>query len=203
MNPKNIAKILVLRLGLHHVFYSWTRPTMIRGYKDPRTGDFFKRVRISSSTVLYRPERIRFSDNVYVGHHCILDGTGYLTIGKGTQVAALTGIYTHSSHSAIRLYGERYTTVPESEKVAFHLGEVTIGEYVYIGSGAKILPGITIGDYALVAAGAIVTKDVKSCEMVVGNPARVVGDVREKDRQWLDMYPDLRKHYVVPDTNSQ
>jgi UDP-2-acetamido-3-amino-2,3-dideoxy-glucuronate N-acetyltransferase len=41
-----------------------------------------------------------------------------------------------------------------------------------IGSGAVILPGVIIGAYALVGAGAVVTKDVRTGETVVGNPAR-------------------------------
>ena len=49
-----------------------------------------------------------------------------------------------------------------------------------VGSGATILAGITIGDSALVGAGAVVTRDVPPYAIVVGNPARVVGDVRQR-----------------------
>ena len=49
-----------------------------------------------------------------------------------------------------------------------------------IGSGATILAGITIGEEALVGAGAVVTRDVPPYAIVVGNPARVVGDVRRR-----------------------
>ena len=49
-----------------------------------------------------------------------------------------------------------------------------------IGSGATILAGITIGEQALVGAGAVLTRDVPPYAIVVGNPARVVGDVRER-----------------------
>lgn len=46
-----------------------------------------------------------------------------------------------------------------------------------IGAGAVILPGVTIGSYASVGAGAVVTRDVADHQLVVGNPARVVGSV--------------------------
>jgi UDP-2-acetamido-3-amino-2,3-dideoxy-glucuronate N-acetyltransferase len=49
-----------------------------------------------------------------------------------------------------------------------------------IGSNATIIAGIIIGEYALVGAGAVVTHDVPDFAIVVGVPARVVGDVREK-----------------------
>lgn len=48
-----------------------------------------------------------------------------------------------------------------------------------IGANATILGGVTVGDYALVAAGSVVTKDVPAYALVVGNPARIVGEVDE------------------------
>jgi UDP-2-acetamido-3-amino-2,3-dideoxy-glucuronate N-acetyltransferase len=48
-----------------------------------------------------------------------------------------------------------------------------------IGSNATILPGLTIGEKALVGAGAVVTKDVPDYAIVMGVPARVVGDIRQ------------------------
>lgn len=49
-----------------------------------------------------------------------------------------------------------------------------------IGSGAVIMCGVTIGEKALVGAGAVVTDDVPAYAVVVGVPAKVVGDVRER-----------------------
>ena len=51
-----------------------------------------------------------------------------------------------------------------------------------IGSGATILPGLTIGLDAMVGGGAVVTKDVPDHAIVVGCPARVVGDVRDRGK---------------------
>lgn len=50
----------------------------------------------------------------------------------------------------------------------------TVGDNVIIGAGAKILGSITIGNYSLIGAGTIVTKDIPSCSIVVGNPGRVI-----------------------------
>lgn len=55
-----------------------------------------------------------------------------------------------------------------------------IGYRASIGSNATIMGGITIGKNALIGAGAVVTKDVPDYAIVIGVPARVVGDVRER-----------------------
>jgi UDP-2-acetamido-3-amino-2,3-dideoxy-glucuronate N-acetyltransferase len=51
-----------------------------------------------------------------------------------------------------------------------------------VGSGATIMGGVTVGERAIVGAGAVVTKDVPAFAIVAGVPARVIGDVREKER---------------------
>ncbi|WP_063669834.1 CatB-related O-acetyltransferase [Aliivibrio fischeri] len=51
----------------------------------------------------------------------------------------------------------------------------TIGNDVWIGANAIILPGVDIADGAVVGAGSIVTKNVKSHDIVAGNPATVIG----------------------------
>jgi acetyltransferase-like isoleucine patch superfamily enzyme len=50
-----------------------------------------------------------------------------------------------------------------------------------IGSGSTILCGITIGEHALVGAGSVVTRDVPPGCIVAGNPARVIGTVKDRD----------------------
>jgi len=54
--------------------------------------------------------------------------------------------------------------------------DVVIGDRVWIGYRAIILPGIMIGDGAVVGAGAVVTKDVEPFAIVAGNPARKIGE---------------------------
>lgn len=56
---------------------------------------------------------------------------------------------------------------------------IEIYENVFIGAGARILPGVSIGPNAIVAAGAVVDKDVKPGTIVGGVPARIIGDFYE------------------------
>jgi maltose O-acetyltransferase len=51
---------------------------------------------------------------------------------------------------------------------------ITIGDNVWLGGGAIVLPGVTIGDHTVVGAGAVVTHDLPANVVVAGNPARVI-----------------------------
>lgn len=57
--------------------------------------------------------------------------------------------------------------------------ETRVKRRASIGSNATILPGVTIGENAIVGAGAVVTRDIPDYTIVVGMPARVIGDVRD------------------------
>ncbi len=66
---------------------------------------------------------------------------------------------------------------------------VRIGRNCWIGAGALIMPGVTIGDNTVVGAGSVVTKDLPSGVVAVGNPCRVLRPVNENDR--LYYFKDL------------
>ncbi|MBK7918590.1 MAG: acyltransferase [Chloroflexi bacterium] len=170
------------------------QPRMLWGYQDA-SGTWRVRTRISDTVFLYHPEQIFIEEDVFVWHYTILDGTGGLEIGRGSQIGAWVGVFTHSSHVAIRLYGHHYQAVHEAEKVAFSIEPIKIGRFVFIAAGAKILPGVTIGDGALIAAGSVVNKNVEPFQIVAGNPANVVGDTRNTDDRYLQTHPQLRGWY--------
>lgn len=59
-------------------------------------------------------------------------------------------------------------------------GEIIVGDDAWIGTNAIILPNIKVGKCAVIGAGAVVTKDVEDYSIVGGNPAKKLGDVRER-----------------------
>jgi len=63
---------------------------------------------------------------------------------------------------------------PRSKQYPEKFQGVTIHNGASIGANATLLPGVTVGEKAMVGAGAVVTKDVPSCAVVVGNPAKIV-----------------------------
>lgn len=62
---------------------------------------------------------------------------------------------------------------------------VHIGRNCWIGAGAIILPGVTIGDNTVIGAGSVVTKDIPSDVVAVGNPCKVMREINEHDKKIL------------------
>lgn len=93
----------------------------------------------------------------------ILDGAK-VRIGDNAFIAPNVGIYTagHPLDAAQRNQGLEYAR------------PITIGHNVWIGAGVSILPGVTIGDNTVIGAGSVVTKDIPSHVLAVGNPCKVI-----------------------------
>jgi phosphonate metabolism protein (transferase hexapeptide repeat family) len=107
----------------------------------------------------------------------------YTTIGKFCSIAAMTRINpgSHPMHRATQAHFTYRASAyfpGESDDVDFfdwrRAHHVSIGNDVWIGHGAVVLPGRQIGTGAVIAAGAVVTKDVAPYTIVAGNPARVI-----------------------------
>lgn len=112
-------------------------------------------------------KKIRIGEDSIIGYGAFLDGRDKITIGSHTDIASEVMIYT-SEHDI------------SSEDFKANLAPVEIGDYVFIGPRAIILPGVRIGKGAVVAAGAVVTKDVAEFSVVGGVPAEVIGERKNK-----------------------
>ena len=87
-----------------------------------------------------------------------------IKIGSYCQLTEGSKIYTHGGALVARYFYPDFDV----------FGKVVLGNRVYVGSDAKIMPGVTIGDNVLIAAGSIVTKSIPSNVVVAGNPAKYV-----------------------------
>ena len=103
----------------------------------------------------------------WIGAFTLIDGSGGLTIGDGTEVSSGAQILTHSSQRRT-VTARRYPDVDRRPTV--------IGSHVFIGTNATILMGATVGDHATIGAGAVVTEGmhIPPYSVAVGVPAKVV-----------------------------
>ncbi len=73
---------------------------------------------------------------------------------------------------------------------------VHIGKNCWIGAGVLIVPGVSIGDNTVIGAGSVVTKDIPSNVVAVGNPCRVLREIGERDRKYY--FKDREINYEDP-----
>lgn len=106
---------------------------------------------------------IHVGKNFYANHGCVFLDTAAITIGDNVMLGPSVNISaaTHPMEVEPRNKG--------LEKAS----PIVIGNNVWIGMAAQILPGVTIGDDVVVATGAVVTEDVPSGVLVAGVPAKV------------------------------
>lgn len=113
-------------------------------------------------------KNIRIGEDSIIGEGTFMDGRASLTIGNHVDIASQVMIY-NSEHDI------------NSEDFYAKESPVEIGDYVFIGPRAIILPGVGIGKGAVVGAGAVVTHDVLEFDIVGGVPAEKIGERKLKD----------------------
>lgn len=127
-----------------------------------------KNSRIHIGARFFNPKNVKIGQGSIIGDNVFLDGRDKLTIGNHVDIAS--GVMILNSEHDIN-----------SNDFHAIVGEVEIGDYVFIGPRVIILPGVKIGKGAVVAAGAVVTKDVSDFSIVGGVPAVVIGERKNKD----------------------
>lgn len=117
---------------------------------------------------------IYFGNNCEVNMNCIFLDCNRIVIGDNALIAPNVQILTafHPTNAKDR-FGEK----KEDGSFDFcktRTAPVVIGNDVWIGAGAIIMPGVTIGDNVVIGAGSVVTKDIPSDTVAYGNPCRIV-----------------------------
>ena len=117
---------------------------------------------------------VHFGSNVYANFNLTLVDDTHIYVGDGTMFAPNVVIATaaHPIDPELRSRGLQYNM------------PVRIGRNCWLGAGVIVMPGVTIGDNVVIGAGSIVTKDLPSNVVAVGNPCRVMRQVGDHDRKY-------------------
>ncbi|HEV8193226.1 MAG TPA: acyltransferase [Ktedonobacterales bacterium] len=121
---------------------------------------------------------LRIADNVFFNRGCYVAAYSCVTIGK----SCLFG-------EGVSIHDENHRTAQLGRPIArqgFETKPIVIGDNVWVGAKATILPGVQIGDHAVIGANAVVTHDVPPYSLAVGVPARVVRLMVDIAEQPLD-----------------
>jgi acetyltransferase-like isoleucine patch superfamily enzyme len=117
------------------------------------------------------PERLEIGDHTSIWAYTTIYSTFGVKIGKNCLISSNCGIssYNHTINSLNRI---------ESRKDDYlYSKQVIIGDNVWIGMNACILPGVEIGENSIVGSGSVVTKNVPANEIWVGNPAKFIKSI--------------------------
>lgn len=117
---------------------------------------------------------IEVGENFFANYNLTILDVGKVKIGKNALLAPNVSIYTagHPIH-------------PDSRNSGYEYGiPITIGDNVWIGGNAVIMPGVTIGNNVVIAGGSVVTKDIPDWCVAAGNPCKVIRKITEEDRKY-------------------
>ncbi len=159
---------------------------LVRGYNNTASDDLAEKDRILTELLGGRgknlwitpPFFVDYGKNIFFGENCEVNmnctflDDNIIRVGDNALIAPNVQIYTafHPVRAAER-HAER------DEGFSFCVTQtapVTIGNDVWIGGGAVILPGVSIGDRAVIGAGSVVTGDIPPDTLAYGNPCRAV-----------------------------
>jgi len=119
-------------------------------------------------------KNIRIGNNFYSNYNCTILDCAPVTIGDNVLFGPNVSIFTagHPVHPEIRNEGYEYAI------------KINIGNNVWIGGNTVVNPGVTIGDNVVIGSGSVVTKDIPSNSIAIGNPCRVIREVNDEDKKF-------------------
>ena len=117
---------------------------------------------------------VHLGSNVYANAGWTLVDDTHIYIGDNTMFGPNVVLATagHPIDPELRSQGLQYNM------------PVRIGKNCWLGAGVIVMPGVTIGDNTVIGAGSVVTKDIPSGVVAVGNPCRVLREVGQHDREY-------------------
>ncbi len=124
----------------------------------------------------YKKKGVIIGDNTWISHKAYIDShsPARVSIGENCFVTRNVVILNHTD---TKMGGPRNIWKDIGGNRVF--GDVIIGDNVFIGVGAVIMPGVKVGNNVIIGALTVVTKDVPDGKIIAGNPGRIIGDTME------------------------
>jgi len=132
-------------------------------------------IECGNGLLLYRELYLetRESGHISIGDRVVISRGTHIVAYSAIEIGAGTMI---GEYTSIRDANHRFSDEMPLRDSGHSAKPIRIGREVWIGRGAMILPGVTIGDRAVIGANAVVTKNVPQGTVVVGVPARAIGE---------------------------
>jgi maltose O-acetyltransferase len=133
--------------------------------------------KIGDNVTIWTPFNCVYGENIFIGNdvflnlNCMIIDNNRVEIGDHAMLGP-----------GIQIYTAAHPLDAESRNQGWEITKpVTIGNSVWIGGSAILLPGVMIGERSVIGAGAVVTKDVPPDVVVAGNPARIIQEIKNSN----------------------
>ncbi len=126
-------------------------------------------------------KHVHFGKNVYANFNLTLVDDTHIYVGDYTMIGPNVTLATAG-----------HPILPELREKAYQYNApVKIGKNCWIGAGVIVVPGVTIGDNTVIGAGSVVTKDIPSNVVAVGNPCRILREINEHDKKYYFKHREI------------
>jgi hypothetical protein len=113
-----------------------------------------------------------FGKNIYVNYNLTAVDDTHIYVGDNTMIAP-----------NVILASAAHPLDPEERRKGYQYNKpVHIGKNCWLGAGVIVVPGVSIGDDTVIGAGSVVTKDIPSGVVAVGNPCRVIKEIKREEK---------------------
>jgi len=148
-------------------------------FKIAKNWVILNRISVKLRPWLWKLTGAQIKGNVSIGYDVYYDvhNAKHIIIEDGVWVTSRVLILCHRRDMKSYYKGDDYNKLP------YIIDDVILKKGCSIGMGSIVMPGVTIGEGAIIGAGSVVTKDIPAWTIAVGNPARVVKEIKERTNE--------------------
>ncbi len=120
---------------------------------------------------------VEIQKNVKIGRNCKIEAFAFIPEGVVIEDNVFIGPHACFTNDKMPRATNKDGTIKSADD--WEVAKTTVRKRASIGANATIICGVAIGENALIGAGSVVTKDVPANSIAVGNPAKVIGKIKD------------------------